>query len=140
MHCERAQESFSDYIEGSLDRRSTLAMEAHLAACRHCMSDVDGLRQTWVDLSAVPVTPPPPGLAEQTIAAIRREHDRARDVTVSRPSMMDWLRSLTPARAAFATGLATLIVAGAFIAPQFLGTTLGLNPPTIFPNRLPPRP
>src|SRR5436305_14891339 len=117
MNCERAQESFSDYVDGSLDRRSTLAMEAHLAACRHCMSDVDGLRQTWADLSAVPVTPPPPGLAEQTIAAIRREQNRAHDAAVSRPSLMGWLRSLTPASPAFATGLATLIVAGAFLAP-----------------------
>jgi len=140
MNCERARESFSDYIEGSLDRRSTLAMEAHLAACRHCLSDVDGVRHAWADLSAVPVTPPPPGLAEQTISAIRREHDRARDVAVSRPSLLDWLRSLTPARVAFATGLATLIVAGAFIAPRFLGDTLGGNVPDILRPHRPPQP
>jgi len=140
MNCERAQESFSDYVDGSLDRRSTLAIEAHLAACRHCMSDVDGLRQTWADLGAVPVTPPPPGLAEQTIAAIRREQNRAHDAAVSRPSLMGWLRSLTPASAAFATGLATLIVAGAFLAPRFIGTTFGEKPPEIFPFRQRPRP
>src|SRR5438128_1492741 len=96
MNCERAQESFSDYIEGSLDRRSTLAIEGHIATCRACSSDVEGLRQAWADLSALPIALPPPGLAEQTIAAIRREHDRARDAGVSRPSLVGWLRSLSP--------------------------------------------
>src|SRR5438067_2379793 len=121
MNCERARESFSDYVEGSLDRRSTLAFEAHLSDCRGCASDVAALRQTWTDLGSLPVATPPPGLAEQTIAAILREHHRARDGAATRPSLLGWLRSLSPARAAFATGLATLIVAGAIFVPQFLG-------------------
>jgi predicted anti-sigma-YlaC factor YlaD len=43
MQCDRAEEFFSDYMERTLDRPMTVALEAHLAACGRCRGDIEAL-------------------------------------------------------------------------------------------------
>jgi hypothetical protein len=59
MKCDKAQEFFSDYIESTLDRPMTVALEAHLNGCELCSADVASLRSMWTVLDKVPQVEPP---------------------------------------------------------------------------------
>jgi hypothetical protein len=59
MRCERAQELFSDYYEGSIQPAMTVPLEGHLAACETCKSEFEGLKTLWPVLDAAPVVDPP---------------------------------------------------------------------------------
>jgi hypothetical protein len=135
MTCDRAQDLFSDYIEGALDRPLANSMEAHLAGCLACQREIDALRATWEDLEALPLVAPPPGLVEQTLAAIHREQEAAQRPPAEPVSWLAWLRSLSPVRVALASSLATLIVAGALLYPRVAYDGFGFG--TLLPA--PPR-
>lgn len=118
MDCDRAQEFYSDYLERALDRPSAAALEAHLATCPPCREDVEALRATFAALDAVPEVEPPRDGVYRVIA--RLQDVRAEEVEAQRPAapaFLHWLRSLSPARVALGTGLATLIVAGYMVVP-----------------------
>jgi hypothetical protein len=126
MTCDRARELISEYIEGGLGRPVARSIESHLAGCLSCQSEVDGVRSLWQDLEEMPVVSPPPDLLSHTLAEVRRRSHEA-EWAASRPApWLAWLRSLSPARVALATSLATLIVLGALLFPRYGGVALGL--------------
>jgi predicted anti-sigma-YlaC factor YlaD len=118
MQCERAQEFFSDYLEATLDRPMTVALEAHLAGCADCREECEALQEVMQALSAVPAVEPPRAGAAQVMQALQqlREQERAvpREPAIS---FLEWLRSLSPMRLAMGSALATLVVAGLVLVP-----------------------
>jgi hypothetical protein len=116
MKCEHAQEFFSDYIEHSLDKPGVVALEAHLTACQGCRRGVEGLRQTWDALRAVPVIEPPKDLAWKVITQLQRERLEQLEAERKRVNpFVAWLQSLTPGGAfGYATLVALLLIALAF--------------------------
>lgn len=133
MQCERAQEFFSDYLERTLDRPMTVALEAHLAGCSGCRAEIEALQATWASLDVIPEVVPPPDGAWQVIQQLRQQREAQEPVAPAAartrqqqewrsepvgawPAFMQWLRTLSPASAAMGGALATLIVGGAFIA------------------------
>ena len=135
MQCDRAQEFFSEYLERTLDRPMTVALESHLAACGGCRDEIEGLRDLFVTLETVPQVEPPADGAWQVIRAIQEE--RAKQVEAERrraPGFLDWLRGLSPASAAMGAGLATLIIGGPLVATRVPHTQLGpgaVPPPSV---------
>jgi len=46
MDHEQAQSNFSDYVDGSLSERVRAEVDAHLAACIQCRTELTGFRET----------------------------------------------------------------------------------------------
>src|SRR5579872_2686555 len=109
MHCDRAQEFFSDYLERTLDRPMTVALEAHLAGCGHCREDIEALQSTFLALDAVPEVEPPVDGAWQVLARLRQERVERFERERRAPSFLDWLRSLNPLSVGMGASLATLV-------------------------------
>jgi hypothetical protein len=127
MQCDRAQEFFSDYLERTLDRPMTVALESHLASCSGCREEIEVLRDTFLVLDAVPAVATPTDGAWQVMCRIRQARAEQLEAHSQRPpSFVEWLRSLSPARAAVGAGLATFICAGALAMTPVPHTVLGI--------------
>jgi hypothetical protein len=131
MQCDRAEEFFSDYLERTLDRPMTVALEAHLAACGRCRGDIEALQAVVGALEAVPEVEPPRDGAWKVMAALRSA--RAEQYEAERakaPTFLEWLRALNPASAALGAGLATLVIGGTLFATGITGphTTWSVGP------------
>jgi hypothetical protein len=59
MRCERAQELFSEYCEGSIQTALRVPFEGHLQDCSGCREQVVGLKEVWKVLDSAPVIEPP---------------------------------------------------------------------------------
>jgi hypothetical protein len=120
MKCEHAQEFFSDYIEQSLDKPTGVALEAHLTACGGCQRELEGLRQTWGALNAVPAVEPPADLAWRVMVQLQHEKLERLEAETARKRanpFFGWLQSLTPGAAfGYATLVALLFIGLAFPA------------------------
>jgi anti-sigma factor RsiW len=46
LACQEVVELVTDYLEGTMDRRTRRRFETHLAGCPHCTEYVHQLRQT----------------------------------------------------------------------------------------------
>src|SRR5258707_8445859 len=107
MKCETAQELFSDYCEGALQRAMTLTLENHLVECSQCRSEVEGLKIVWATLDAAEVIEPPANFRETVWAKIDAHEKQA---AISRPSRVGFsLKSLFTKRA-FAWAGAALVI------------------------------
>jgi hypothetical protein len=127
MQCDRAQEFFSDYLERTLDRPMTIALESHLAGCASCREGVEALQAVCFALDSVPEVEPPADGAWRVMMKLREE--RARVLEAERrkaPTFLDWLRSLNPMGVAMGAGLATLIIGGMLLVPN-LGGMVGMD-------------
>jgi hypothetical protein len=132
MKCENAQEFFSEYIEASLDKPSTVALEAHLTACGSCRRGLEGLRQTWDAFKAVPAVEPPKDLAWRVMVQLQKERLERLEAQKKRTNpFVGWLQSLTPGAAfGYAMLVALLLVGAAFPLTGHMppGITFNLQP------------
>jgi hypothetical protein len=122
MQCDRAEEFFSDYLERTLDRPMTVAIESHLAGCVNCRDGVEALQSTFLALDSLPEVEPPADGAWRVMTAIRQQ--RAEQYEAQRqkaPTFLDWLRSLNPMSVAMGASLATLVIGGSLVATGLPG-------------------
>jgi len=115
MKCEHAKEFFSEYIERSLDKPTGVALEAHLTACGACQRDLDGLRQTWGALNAVPVMEAPADLAWRVMCRLQEEKLQRLEAEQTRKAknpFLGWLQALTPGAAFGYATLTALLILG----------------------------
>lgn len=120
MQCDRAQEFFSDYLERTLDRPMTVALESHLAGCASCRAEIEALQAICFALDSVPEVEPPADGAWQVMSHLRAE--RAKQYEEQRrkaPTFLEWLRSLNPLSVAMGASLATLVIGGTFAFTRF---------------------
>jgi anti-sigma factor RsiW len=59
MDHEQAQTNFSDYVDGSLSERVRAEVDAHLAACIQCRTELTGFRETVGSLGRLKQAAPP---------------------------------------------------------------------------------
>jgi hypothetical protein len=78
MRCDKAQEIFSDNLEGTIERPMAIAFESHLAECPQCARDYSTFKTTWEMLETLPAVEPPPGFATDVIMAIEMQREAAR--------------------------------------------------------------
>jgi hypothetical protein len=80
MLCERAQELFSDYHEGSVKPAMLVPFESHLHECADCRTRLDGVRDVWEMLDSAPYVEPPVGFHAAVWARIdAMEAEKARN-------------------------------------------------------------
>lgn len=69
MDCRRAEELFSDQLEGSLHAVLRSELERHLASCKSCGPLYQAFREVVESLRTTPELEAPPGLAERAARA-----------------------------------------------------------------------
>ena len=113
MQCEHAQELFSDYLTGEMDRALAVSMENHLAACAVCREEVAGLRRVWAALGEMPVADPPPLFHEELMRRLEAERAPADVVAMPRQKTWDWRALFRPRQLAIAATVLIFLLAGA---------------------------
>jgi hypothetical protein len=116
MRCERAQELFSDYYEGSIQPAMAIPLEGHLSTCDACRSEFDGLKGIWPVLDSAPVVEPPADFRAavwQRIDTLEAEHAARRKPFLG----IDW-QSLFPKPAlGWAVAALAVIMLSGFVVP-----------------------
>src|SRR6478736_4525222 len=113
MQCDHAQELFSDYVTGEIDRALTVSIENHLSACKDCRDTVEDLKQAWAMLDQMPVVEPPPQFHATLMSRLAEEQAQA-EVTAVRPAAgWDWRALFRPRTLAFAATILILLMASA---------------------------
>jgi hypothetical protein len=62
VKCDDVAAAVPDYLTGSLDARDRTKVQAHLAECGPCRSELEGLSETWARLRVLEETRPSPAL------------------------------------------------------------------------------
>ena len=109
MDCRRAEELFSDHLEGTLHAVLEGELERHLASCEPCRLLHEAFAAVVAELRAAPELEAPPGLAERAALAALR----APRVVEIRPALTlpPWLQAAAAGFALIALGT-TLAVLG----------------------------
>jgi Putative zinc-finger len=109
MDCRRAEELFSDHLEGTLHVVLRAELERHLASCEPCRRLQEAFAAVVAELRAAPELDAPPGLAERAALAALR----APRVVEIRPALTlpPWLQAAAAGFALIALGT-TLAVLG----------------------------
>jgi hypothetical protein len=111
MQCDHAQELFSDYVTGEIDRALTVSIENHLSVCKDCRETVEDLRRAWAMLDQMPVVEPPPQFHANLMSRLAEAQVQAE---VARPSAgWDWRTLFRPRALAFAATILILLMASA---------------------------
>jgi hypothetical protein len=104
MQCNHAQELFSDYVAGDMDRALNVTLENHLSECAECRDGVDGLRSVWGALDRLAVIDPPQQVhvnIMNSIAVVRAQEEQA----ASQPVKTNWRSVFNPRSLALAASI-----------------------------------
>jgi hypothetical protein len=124
MNCSRVQESFVDYLAGTLSEPDAVDLRAHLASCPVCQREWAGLQEIARKLEALPGETPSPRLRENFYAMLET-HQRAADsrspFALARSRLDRFFEALLPARPAFQFAFAcALLLAGLLVGARLL--------------------
>jgi hypothetical protein len=125
MDCQRAEELFSDHLEGSLHQILGAELERHLASCERCRELRQALADVVAALRSMPELEAPTGLAER---AARAALARPSPVEI-RPALVlpHWLNAAAAGFALIALGATLAVVGperGARAAQRLVGHTV----------------
>ena len=125
MNCQRVQDLFIDYQDGSLAADESAALRTHLSACPTCQREWSALQEITRKLEALPATEQPsPRLREQFYAMLethQRDADTVSPFAFAKSRLDRFFASLLPSTPTlqFAGALAALAV-GVFTGPRYL--------------------
>lgn len=124
MNCQRVQDSFLDYQDGSLAAPESAELRAHLSSCPACQREWAALQEITRKLDQLPAPAPSARLREQFYAMLethRREADTVNPFELVRSRLDRFFAALVPARPPlqFAYALALLAV-GLFVGTRYL--------------------
>ncbi len=78
MKCDRCQEQFTDYLEGSLPASQREQVAAHLRQCPDCAEELEAFRRTVAALRGLEVVAPPVDLLSRIKRAVAAQAQPAR--------------------------------------------------------------
>ncbi len=109
MDCRRAEELFSDHLEGALHEVLKAELEAHLASCRTCREVREAFGEVVSLLRAYPEVEAPPGLAAR---AARAALARPRQPIEVRPAFVvpQWVQAAAAGFALIALGAMLMLI------------------------------
>jgi hypothetical protein len=125
MNCQRVQDSFIDYQDGTLPPDESAALRGHLASCPACQREWSALQEITRKLDTLPADESPsPRLREQFYAMLethQRDADSVNPFALARNRIDRFFAALLPAQPAlqFAFALA-LLAGGVFAGARFL--------------------
>jgi len=125
MNCQRVQECFIDYQDGTLAPDESAELRTHLSSCPDCQREWAALQEITRKLEQLPAAEPSPRLREQFYAMLETHQGGANTVNpfaLAKSRLDRFFAALLPARPAlqFAFSL-VLLVAGIFAGARFLG-------------------
>ncbi|HVO10913.1 MAG TPA: zf-HC2 domain-containing protein [Vicinamibacteria bacterium] len=109
MECRRAEELFSDHLEGTLHEILRGELDAHLASCVDCRALRAALEEVVSALRAYPALEPPLGLSQRAAAAVLASRWRP---PVARPALVvpAWVQAAAAGFALIALGGLLMVV------------------------------
>ena len=124
MNCQRIQESFIDYRDGTLAPGESAQVRTHLAACPVCQREWAALQEITRKLDALPAAEPSPRLRENFYAMLET-HQRAADApspfALARSRIDRFFSALLPAEPVLQFALALVLLAGGlFVGARYL--------------------
>lgn len=115
MDCRRAEELFSDHLDGTLPGLLRLELERHLAACEPCRALHEAFGEVVAALHALPLREAPPRLAGRAAdAALARVRGPVRPYVPAR--MPVWMQAVAATLALALTG--ALVAGGSALRPS----------------------
>jgi anti-sigma factor RsiW len=128
MNCQRVQDLFIDYQDGTLPADDSAALRTHLASCPTCQREWSALQEMTRRLEALPAAEEPsPRLREQFYAMLethQRDADSVNPFALARNRLDRFFAALLPSAPSlqFAGALAVLAL-GIFVGARFLATS-----------------
>src|SRR3954462_5750979 len=124
MNCQRVQDDFIDYQDGSLPADESAQLRAHLASCPTCQREWAALQEMTTKLDALPEAEPSARLRDNFYAMLethQREADAPSPFALARSRIDRFFAALLPEQPAlqFAFALA-LLVCGLFAGEHYL--------------------
>src|SRR4051812_12309380 len=124
MNCQRVQDNFIDYQDGSLPPDESAQLRAHLASCPTCQREWAALQEMTTKLDALPEAEPSDRLRENFYAMLethQREADAPSPFALARSRIDRFFAALLPEQPAlqFAFALA-LLVCGLLAGQHYL--------------------
>ncbi len=127
MNCQRVQDCFIDYQDGTLPPDESAALRTHLASCPTCQREWSALQEITRKLDAMPAEESPsPRLREQFYAMLethQRDADSVSPFALARSRIDRFFAAILPSTPGlqFAAALAALAV-GVFVGTRYLQT------------------
>ncbi len=124
MNCQRVQDHFLDYQEGTLAPDEAASLRTHLSSCPNCQREWAALQEITRKLDALPAEAPSPRLREHFYAMLEthgREAGSVNPFVLVRSRIDRFFEALLPHRPSlqFAFALALLAV-GVFAGARYL--------------------
>lgn len=125
MNCQRVQDTFIDYQDGTLPADESAALRAHLASCPTCQREWSALQEITRKLDALPAAEEPsPRLREQFYAMLethQRDADSVSPFALAKSRLDRFCAALMPSAPSlqFAGALAVLAL-GIFTGARYL--------------------
>ena len=124
MNCQRAQDHFIDYQEGTLPPDVAAQLRAHLASCPTCQREWSALQEITRKLDLLPAEQPSPRLRENFYAMLethQRDADAPSPFALAKSRLDRFFEAILPAQPALQFAFAlTLLAAGIFAGARFL--------------------
>jgi hypothetical protein len=132
MSCERFREQIPECLAGRLETGAREKLIAHLELCSACRADMAEIGAVWRGLESLPVPEPDPAMRSRFVEVLEAyqagmEQGRARTVVASKNSW--WMAGWWPAKAAWQTALALLLLVGGGFGGHYLS-----RPRTVAPE------
>src|SRR3954470_9545797 len=130
MNCQRVQDNFIDYQDGSLPPDESAQLRAHLANCPTCQREWAALQEMTTKLDALPVAEPSERLRDNFYAMLethQREADAPSPFALARSRIDRFFAALLPSQPALQFGFsAALLGLGLFVGQPFLAQPASL--------------
>ena len=118
MLCERAQELFSEYCEGTLPAALTVPFESHLQVCGTCRTSLESLKSLWPTLGDMQFVEPPADFRARVWQRIEEAQAASAPRRASKtPWRIDLRSLLTPRGLRWAGAAAALVLIALLIVP-----------------------
>ncbi|MES1194849.1 MAG: zf-HC2 domain-containing protein, partial [Opitutus sp.] len=134
MNCQRVQDSFIDYQDGTLPPDESAALRAHLASCPTCQREWSALQEITRKLDALPEAEPSPRLRENFYAMLethQREADAPSPFALARGRIDRFFAALLPAQPALQFAFALALLIGGLLTGQHYLARPATVPPAV---------
>lgn len=132
MNCQRAQDQFIDYQEGTLLPDVAAQLRAHLASCPTCQREWSALQEITRKLDLLPAEQPSPRLRENFYAMLethQRDADAPSPFALAKSRLDRFFEAILPTQPALQFAFAlTLLAAGIFAGARFLQRPAAIAP------------
>jgi hypothetical protein len=132
MSCERFREQIPECLAGRLESDAREKLIAHLELCSACRADMAEIGVVWRGLESLPVPEPGPEMRSrfvEVLEAYQAGMEQGRMRAAAPVSRHWWTLGWWPAKAAWQTALALLLLAAGGFGGHYLARPHTANPP-----------